>query len=103
MSDNYLPDFEDSLKKVIAMDWNTLIPGHPGPGGKQTGTKDDARNALAYLQDLSAEVKKQVDAGKSYADAQKDIKLPKYEKWGGYATFLPMNIERYYDFWNRGI
>jgi glyoxylase-like metal-dependent hydrolase (beta-lactamase superfamily II) len=103
MSDNYLPDFEDSLKKVIAMDWDTLIPGHPGPGGKQTGTKDDARNALAYLQDLSAEVKKQVDAGKSYADAQKDIKLPKYEKWGGYATFLPMNIERYYDFWNRGI
>lgn len=103
MSDNYLPDFEDSLKKVIAMDWDTLIPGHPGPGGKQTGTKDDARNALAYLQDLSAEVKKQVDAGKSYADAQKDIKLPKYEKWGGYNAFLPMNIERYYDFWNRGI
>ena len=29
MSDNYLPDFEDSLKKVIAMDWDTLIPGHP--------------------------------------------------------------------------
>jgi hypothetical protein len=31
------------------------------------------------------------------------MKLPKYEKWGGYANFLPMNIERYYDFWNRGI
>jgi glyoxylase-like metal-dependent hydrolase (beta-lactamase superfamily II) len=103
MADNYLPDFEEGLKKVIAMDWTTLIPGHPGPGGKQTGTKDDARNALAYLQDLSAEVKKAVDAGKSYADAQKDIKLPKYESWGGYANFLPMNIERYFDFWNRGI
>src|SRR3954453_1260820 len=103
MADTYVPDIEEGLKKVIAMDWNTLIPGHPGPGGKQTGTKDNARNALAYLQDLSAEVKKQVDAGKSYAAAQKDIKLPKYEKWGGYATFLPMNIERYYDFWNRGI
>jgi glyoxylase-like metal-dependent hydrolase (beta-lactamase superfamily II) len=103
MADNYLPDFEDSLKKVIAMDWDTLIPGHPGPGGKQTGTKDDARNALAYLQDLSAEVKKAVDAGKSYADAQKEIKLEKYQSWGGYGPFLPMNIERYYDFWNRGI
>src|SRR4029079_4464846 len=103
MADTYIPDIEDGLKKVIAMDWNTLIPGHPGPGGRQTGTKDDARNQLAYLQDLSAAVKKQVDAGKSYADAQKDIKLQKYEKWGGSATFLPMNIERYYDFWNRGI
>jgi glyoxylase-like metal-dependent hydrolase (beta-lactamase superfamily II) len=103
MADNYLPDMEEGLKKVIAMDWDKLIPGHPGPGGRQTGTKDDARNDLAYLQDLSAEVKKAVDAGKSYTDAQKEIKLPKYESWGGYAAFLPMNIERYYDFWNRGI
>ena len=103
MADNYLPDFEEGLKKVIAMDWERLIPGHPGPGGKQIGTKDDARNALAYLQDLSAEVKKAVDAGKNYADAQKDIKLEKYQSWNGYGPFLPMNIERYYDFWNRGI
>ena len=38
-----------------------------------------------------------------YADAEKDTKLPKYESWNGYGPFLPMNIERYYDFWNRGI
>ncbi len=25
-----------ALKKVIAMDWEKLIPGHPGPGGRQT-------------------------------------------------------------------
>ena len=103
MDDTYIPDIEDGLKKVIAMDWETLIPGHPGPGGKQTGTKDDARNQLAYLQDLSAAVKKAVDENKSYADAQKDIKLPKYESWPNYAPFLPANIERYYDYWNRGI
>jgi glyoxylase-like metal-dependent hydrolase (beta-lactamase superfamily II) len=103
LADTYVPDIEQGLKKVIAMDWEKLIPGHPGPGGRQTGTKDDARNALAYLQDLSAAAKKAVDEGKSYADAQKDIKLPKYESWGGYGPFLPMNVERYYDFWNRGI
>jgi len=103
MADTYVPDIEDGLKKVIAMDWQTLIPGHPGPGGKQTGTKDDATNQLAYLQDLSAAVKKEVDAGKSYDDAVKDISLPKYAAWPSYKTFLPMNIERYYDFWNRGI
>jgi glyoxylase-like metal-dependent hydrolase (beta-lactamase superfamily II) len=103
LADTYVPDIEQGLTKVIAMDWDKLIPGHPGPGGRQTGTKDDARNALAYLQDLSAAGKKAVDEGKSYADAQKDIKLPKYESWNGYGPFLPMNIERYYDFWNRGI
>jgi len=103
MADTYVPDIEDSLKKVIAMDWETLIPGHPGPGGKQTGTKDNAREELAYLQDLSAAVKQAVSEGKSYADAQKEIKLPKYESWPNYSAFLPMNIERYFDFWNRGI
>ena len=103
MADTYVPDIEEGLKKVIAMDWEKLIPGHPGPGGVQTGTKDDARNELAYLQDLSAAVKKAVGEGKSYADAQKEIKLPKYESWPNYGAFLPMNVERYYDYWNRGI
>ena len=102
MADNYVPDIEEGLKKVIAMDWERMIPGHPGPGGR-LGTKDDARADLQYLQDLSAAVKKEVDAGHSYADAQKNIKLEKYEKWGGYGPFLPMNIERYFDYWNRGI
>jgi glyoxylase-like metal-dependent hydrolase (beta-lactamase superfamily II) len=103
MADTYVPDIEEGLKKVIAMDWETLIPGHPGPGGKQTGTKDNARDELAYLQDLSAAVKKEVSDGKSYDDAVKDIALPKYQAWPNYKAFLPMNIERYYDFWNRGI
>ena len=102
MADTYIPDIEDGLKKVIALDWETLIPGHPGPGGKQTGTKDNARDQLAYLQDLSAAVKQEVAQGKSYDDAVKDISLPKYSAWPNYKNFLPMNIERYYDFWNRG-
>ena len=72
-------------------------------GGKQTGNKDNARDELAYLQDLSLAVKTAVSEGKSYADAQKEIKLPKYESWPNYNLFFPMNIERYYDFWNRGI
>jgi hypothetical protein len=48
-------------------------------------------------------VKNAVNEGKSYADAQKEIKLPKYEAWPNYNAFLPMNIERYFDYWNRGI
>src|SRR5215475_2217741 len=69
MADTYVPEIEEGLKKVIAMEWETLIPGHPGPGGKQTGTKDNARE-VAYLRDLSAAVKQAVSEGKSYADAQ---------------------------------
>ena len=58
---------------------------------------------LDYMLDLSAAVKQAVDAGKNYADAIRDIKLPKYENLPGYQQNLPGNIERYYDFWNRGI
>jgi len=102
MADTYIPDIEDSLQKVIAMDWDRMIPGHPGPGGR-LGTKDDARAHLQYLKDLSAAVKEAVDAGKNYQEAMTGIKLPKYESWPNYNAFLGMNIERYYDFWNRGI
>ena len=103
MADTYVPDLEEGLKKVIALDWETLIPGHPGPGGKQTGTKQNARDELDYLQDLSAAVKQEVSQSKTYDEAVKDIALPKYQAWPNYKLFLPMNIERYYDFWNRGI
>jgi glyoxylase-like metal-dependent hydrolase (beta-lactamase superfamily II) len=101
MADTYLPDIED--KQVIAMDWERLIPGHPGPDGRQIGTKEDARAALAYLQDLSAAVKKAADEHKCLADAMRDIKLRKYEKWANYDAYLPMNIERYCDFYSLGI
>jgi glyoxylase-like metal-dependent hydrolase (beta-lactamase superfamily II) len=103
MADTYLPDIEDGLKQVIAMDWDRLIPGHPGQDGRQIGTKDDARTALAYLQDLSAVVKKAADDHKCLNDAVRDIKLPKYEKFANYDSYLPMNIERYCDFYSLGI
>ncbi len=102
MPDNYSPvDFENSIKKVLAMDWERMIPGHPGPGGR-LGTKQDVQEHLAYLQDLSAEVKKAADAGKCWDTAMREIKLPKYESWSNYANVLPMNIERYCYFWGRG-
>src|SRR5262249_57289572 len=103
MADTYLPDIEGGLKKVIAMDWERLIPGHPGPDGRQIGSKEDARAALAYLQDLSAAVEKAADEHKCLAQAMREITLPKYEKWANYDAYLPMNIERYCDFYSLGI
>ena len=103
MADTYLPEQEDSMKKILAMDWDRLIPGHPGAGGRQIGNKDDVKTDLDYMLDLSAAVKQAVDAGKNYADAIRDVKLPKYENLPGYQQNLAGNIERYYDYWNRGI
>jgi glyoxylase-like metal-dependent hydrolase (beta-lactamase superfamily II) len=103
MADTYIPEQENTMKKILAMDWDKLIPGHPGAGGRQVGNKADVQMDLDYVTDLSAAVKQAVDAGKSYADAIRDIKLPKYENLPGYQQNLAGNIERYYDYWNRGI
>src|SRR3979490_205371 len=95
MPDNVSPvEFEDSIKKVLALDWDRMIPGHPYAGGR-LGTKDDVRAAKQYMVDLSDAVKQAQLAGKCFDTAMKEIKLPKYEKWRNYDAYLPGNIERF--------
>ena len=88
------PEWEASLKRVVALDWERMIPGHPYAGGR-LGTKQDVTDLIGYMQDLAAEVKKAAAEGKCTDTAMKEVKLPKYEKWGNYANFLPLNVERY--------
>ena len=100
--DNASPlEYIDSLKKLAALDWERLIPGHPNAGGR-FGTKKDVEDDIAYLEDLSAEVKKAADAGKCIDAAQKEVKLPKYEKWANYENGLAANVERFCYWWGRG-
>jgi glyoxylase-like metal-dependent hydrolase (beta-lactamase superfamily II) len=100
--DNVSPlEYIDSLKKLAALDWERMIPGHPYAGGR-FGTKKDILDDIAYLEDLSAEVKKAADAGKCFDPAMKEIKLAKYEKWNNYETGLGANIERFCYWWGRG-
>jgi glyoxylase-like metal-dependent hydrolase (beta-lactamase superfamily II) len=101
MIDFYPLESEDSIKRIIAMDWERLIPGHPGPGGK-LGTKEDARNLLTFLQDASSEVQKAAREGKCWDTAEKELKLPKYENWVGYQNNLPFVLRRYCGLWGRG-
>ena len=55
--DNASPlEFIDSLKKLAALDWDRMITGHPYAGGRY-GTKKDVQDDIAYMEDLSAEVK----------------------------------------------
>ena len=100
--DNASPlEYINSLKKLAALDWDRLIPGHPYAGGRY-GTKKDVQGDIAYLEDLSAEVKKAADAGKCFDTAMKEVKLAKYEKWANYESGLPGNVERFCYWWGRG-
>src|SRR5207245_104991 len=95
MIDFYPLETEDSMKKVLAMDWDKLIPGHPGAPGGRLGTKQDVQDQLTFLQDASAAVKAEAQAGKCWDGVEKELKLPKYESWPGYEQNLAFVLRRY--------
>jgi glyoxylase-like metal-dependent hydrolase (beta-lactamase superfamily II) len=101
MIDSYPLEWEESLKKVITMEWERLIPGHPGPGGR-LGTKEDVQNLLTFLQDASAEIRAAAREGKCWDPVEKEMKLPKYAHWSEYEQGLPFVLRRYCGLWGRG-
>lgn len=101
MIDSNPMEWEKSLKRLIAMDWDRLIPGHPGPGGR-LGTKKDMQDFLGLLQDASAEMQVAARAGKCWEPAVSEFKLPKYASWPGYENGLPHVARRYCALWGRG-
>ena len=92
---------EAFLQKVYQMDWERLIPGHPGVGDR-LGTKKDVQDQLGLLQAASEEMKTLAQAGKCWDPAEKEFKLAGYEKWPGYAAGLPFIARRYCGLWGRG-
>jgi glyoxylase-like metal-dependent hydrolase (beta-lactamase superfamily II) len=102
VNDSYPIEWEESLKRTLALDWDRQIPGHPGPGGR-LGTKKDMEQQLAFMTDLSAEVKKASDAGKCFDPATKEVRLPQHGTLAGYEQNLEWNIHRWCGYWGRGI
>jgi glyoxylase-like metal-dependent hydrolase (beta-lactamase superfamily II) len=48
--DIYPLETEEFLKKVMAMDWERMIPGHPGQPNGRLGSKDDVKATLTLMQ-----------------------------------------------------
>ncbi len=101
MIDFYPLETEAFMRQVLAMDWDRLIPGHPGPGDR-LGTKKDVEDQLALLQAASNEMRQLAREGKCWDAAEKEFKLAGYENWPGYAANLPFIARRYCGLWGRG-
>ena len=99
--DIYPLETEEFIKKVIAMDWERMIPGHPGPGDR-LGTKKDAQDVLTLMQEASAAIKTEAQAGKCWDAVEKDFQMPKYATLPGYQNGLGMVARRYCGLWGRG-
>ena len=98
--DSYINEWFQSIDRVLQLDWDRMIAGHPRQGG--IGTKEDVRALREYMTDLSAEVRKAAADGKCIDKAMAEVKLPKYEQWGRYKEFLPGNVERMCFYWRNG-
>jgi glyoxylase-like metal-dependent hydrolase (beta-lactamase superfamily II) len=98
--DAYYDEWIESIDRVLALDWDRMVAGHPRQGG--VGTKEDVRNLKQYMVDLKEAVREPASQGKCFDQAMKEVKLPKYESWGRYNEFLPMNVERLCLYWRNG-
>jgi glyoxylase-like metal-dependent hydrolase (beta-lactamase superfamily II) len=85
--DAYIQDWIESLRRVEAMDFDQLVPGH-GP----IGTKADVRPFREYMEELHAEVLRLAREGKTEQEVVQAVKLPKYEGWGGYKEMFSQNV-----------
>ena len=89
--DAYLDEWIDSLRKVEALEFDILAPGHGALGGKA-----DVTNFRLYLEDLRGQVLAAVRAGKSLDETRKSVDLSRYKDWGGYEQMSQLNIEGAY-------
>jgi glyoxylase-like metal-dependent hydrolase (beta-lactamase superfamily II) len=96
-------ELETHIEKVIAMDWDRMIPGHPGVPGARLGTRKDAQDMLATLRAVSAEVKAMAQAGKCWDTVEKELSLAPYAQlYPNHAQAAPFFARRYCGLWGRG-
>lgn len=92
LTDAFIPEWIDAVKKVEAMDFEILAPGHGA-----LGTSADATAFREYMEQLYEAVLQAARDGKSLAEMQQSIRLDQYADWNGYDDQLPLNIEGIYN------
>jgi glyoxylase-like metal-dependent hydrolase (beta-lactamase superfamily II) len=92
----------ESLKKIAAMDWDRMIPGHPGQPGDRLGTKKDVEDHIALQQHASDVVKEQARAGRCWNPAEAETQFDRYKDMPGYANGRAYVVRRYCGLWGRG-
>ncbi|MEQ8356549.1 MAG: MBL fold metallo-hydrolase [Kiloniellaceae bacterium] len=88
LGDSYFPEWMEAIRRVEAIDFDILVPGHG-----DMGTKADAADHRGYLEALYAEVLAAARAGKSVEEMKATITLDAYKDWAQYDGWREENIE----------
>ena len=89
--DAYLEDWIASLKRVEAMDFDLLAPGH-GPMGR----REHVGQFRAYMEEMHALVLAGARAGRTVEELQATILMEKYKGWSGYNEMRALNVAGMY-------
>jgi|SRR5687767_3828558 len=92
----------DSYKRILAMHWTRMVPGHPGQPGDRLGTKKDVEDHIAMQQHFSDVVKEQARQGRCWNPAEAEVQFDRYKDMPGYANGRAMVVRRYCGLWGRG-
>jgi len=85
------PDQFRSLERLQDLPFDRIVFGH-GP----MGDKASVDRQVTYYRDLQRAVETAVREGLSEDEAATTIKLPQYADWGGYDTWLELNVRGMY-------
>jgi len=89
--DAYIPEWIESLRKVEAMDFDLLVPGHG-----QIGNRADVVAFREYMEFLHAKVLNALRLNKSLETTKAEIDLSHWRDWGQFEAWSPLNIEGMY-------
>jgi len=81
----------DALRTIQSLDYD-----HAGTGHAMMGTKKDAAQSLAYLEDLAKGVAAGIGAGRSLQEIQKTLMLEPYKGFERWDTHRTVHIEQVY-------
>ncbi len=88
LNDTYLPEWFESIRKVEALDFDIILPGHG-----IVGTKEDVTEHREYLELLYGSVLKSVREGKSLDEIKQSVRFDQYKHFDQYESSLLLNIE----------
>ena len=91
LQSHYFPDFFDTVRGVLELDFDTIVYGH-GPAGD----KASVERQLAYYEALRDAVAKAIDEGLTEDQAAEQVTLVAYGDWGAYEQWFALNVRGIY-------
>ncbi len=91
LPDYHFPEFFETLRRLLGLDFETIAFGHGAPGNRST-----IERQIRYYDELRLAVQQAIDRGLTEDQAAQRVTLPAYRDWRGYGDWFPLNVRALY-------